>query len=111
MKRIKFILIAITFFILTTGCSVFKNSSDNNRIIRQAENTPEKFISANGLSLNGNSCISPMIDPRDETQLIMVSSNNGMANYRVSPNKYGLKKGELLRVDCKTGVAVGIVKE
>ncbi|MFH4965503.1 hypothetical protein V8G69_10915 [Gaetbulibacter sp. M235] len=111
MKRVIFSLIAFTFFILTIGCSAFQNSGNSNLVIRQAENTPENFLPAKGLSLNDNSCINPMIDPRDGTQLIMVSSNNGMANYKVSPYKYGLRKGELLRVDCKTGIAVGIVKE
>jgi len=111
MKRIKFLLIIIAILNLTIGCSVFKNSSDNNLIIRQAENTPEKFVPANGVSLDSDTCKSPMIDPRDGTQLLMVSASGGMANYKIVTGKYGLKKGELLRIDCSTGVVVGIVKE
>jgi len=111
MKRIKYTFIVIAVLIITSGCGALQNSGNNTRIIRQAENTPEKFVPAGGISLDNDSCKSPMVDPRDGTQLIMVSSTNSMGNYKVPTNKYGVNKGELLRIDCSTGVAIGIVKE
>lgn len=103
----KFSFVVFVLVFLAFSCGTTKNSS----IVRQAENLPDKFEPNQGVTLNGNSCKSPMIDRRDGTELLMVSSMGGIGDYRVHSNKYGLNKGELLRIDCKTGKPIGIVKE
>ncbi|MEZ5003375.1 MAG: hypothetical protein R2730_10120 [Chitinophagales bacterium] len=93
------------------SCVGSQQSNTNPTILRPAENTPEFFVPAEGVSLDQSSCKSPMIDPRDGTQIVMISSIKGKGNYQVYPYKYGLKNGELLRLDCRTGQVIGIVKE
>lgn len=104
-------LAVIQCFILFFSCGSLKNSEASNRIIRQAENTPSQFLPPKGVSLDQNSCKSPMIDSEDGTEIIMVTSTRGEGNYRVPQGKYGVQKGELLRLNCSTGKVLGIVKE
>ncbi len=35
----------------------------------------------------------------------------GRGDYSVPEGKYGVQKGELLRINCRTGEVLGIVKE
>lgn len=104
-------LVVVNCLILLVSCGSLKNSESSNRIIRQAENTPSQFLPAEGVSLDQNSCKSPMIDSADGTEIVMVTSTNGEGNYRVPQGKYGVQKGELLRLNCSTGKVLGIVKE
>ena len=41
----------------------------------------------------------------------MVSAEDGAGNYSVPEGKYGVGKGELLRLDCATGKVLGIIKK
>ncbi|SRR5690606_3552427 len=102
-------LLTILLIGLAVGCASV--SGGQNTILRQAENTPETFSPPPGITLDEQSCKSPMIDSRDGTQIIMVSSLGSEGNYRVPPGKYGVKKGELLRLDCATGKVIGVVKD
>ncbi len=104
------ILPYILFLSAITGCGVFTNSS-KSAIIRRAENTPVFFSPPTGVILDNTSCKSPLIDKRNDTKIILISSKNGIGIYQVITGKYGIRKGELLRVDCKTGKSLGIVKE
>lgn len=56
-------------------------------------------------------CRNPMVDPRDSTLLELRRSANGIGDYYVESPKYGLTSRTLLRVDCATGKALGIVDE
>jgi hypothetical protein len=76
-----------------------------------AANAPTSFAPAEGVTLDSDSCKSPMIDTTDGTQIYMVSASGGFGNYRAPEGKYGLEKGELLRLNCKSGEVLGIVKE
>jgi hypothetical protein len=58
----------------------------------------------------GGTCHNPMIDPRDGAALILVRSAGGHGDYQVPVARYGVRKGELLRLECGTGLVVGIVK-
>ena len=58
----------------------------------------------------GDTCRNLLVDPRDETRLTLIRSANGRGDYEPEPPRYGLKEGQLLRVDCATGRAVGVVK-
>ena len=101
----------LTILLIGLAASCASVSGGQNTILRQAENTPEAFTPPPGITLDGQSCKSPMIDSRDGTQIIMVSASGGKGNYRVPPGKYGVQKGELLRLDCATGKVLGVVKD
>jgi len=111
MKTILHYFTVASCLILMVGCGASKNSDFKNRIIRQAETVPKSFLPPEGISLDQNSCNSPMLDPVDGTQIIMVTAQGGKGNYRVPQGKYGVQKGELLRLNCATGEVLGIVKE
>ncbi|HEY2925080.1 MAG TPA: hypothetical protein VGJ98_08970 [Candidatus Eisenbacteria bacterium] len=55
-------------------------------------------------------CRNPMIDPRDGAALILIRSSGGRGDYQVPVARYGVRRGELLRIECGTGLVVGIVK-
>ena len=55
-------------------------------------------------------CHSPMVDPSDGTQLVMVHAAGGFADYEVPAGKYGVAEGEVLTIECGTGKPVGIHK-
>ena len=58
---------------------------------------------------SGEGCRNPMVDPRDGTRLTLVRSDSGRGDYQVAGGRYGVTAGSLLRLDCETGVAVGVV--
>ncbi len=85
---------------------------DSDNIIRQPIDAPSNFTLANGMDFEENTCNSPMLDPEDGTELIMVRSwGNGIGDYEVPDGKYGLGKREFLRVNCETGELIGVVKK
>ena len=58
----------------------------------------------------GPDCASPLVDPRDGTQLRLERSSGGQGDYAVATaGRYGLAPDELLRVDCGSGAALGKV--
>lgn len=84
---------------------------------RPAENVPERFVPmdrslliADGDTVAGDGCRSPMADPRDDAQLTMYRSNEGYADYEVPAGRYGVGEGELLRLICNSGRVAGIVR-
>ena len=58
----------------------------------------------------GGTCRNPLVDPRDGTRLTLIRSADGRGDYEPEPLRYGLKEGQLLRVDCATGRAAEVVK-
>ena len=58
----------------------------------------------------GEGCRNPMVDPHDGTKLTLVRSSNGMGDYEVPEGRYGVGKGQLLRLDCSNGRPMGVVK-
>ncbi len=58
----------------------------------------------------GEGCRNPMVDPHDGTKLTLVRSSNGMGDYEVPEGRYGVGKGQLLRLDCANGRPMGMVK-
>ena len=54
-------------------------------------------------------CRTPIVDPRHGLHLELQRSTNGVGDYAVETGRYGVRAGELLRVDCATGRAIGIV--
>lgn len=111
MKNCLFILGLILVQYSFHSCSSAVITNPENAILREAENVPDLFLPEEGVELDTKSCKSPMIDPRDNSKIIMVSSKNSMGNYEVPVGKYGVGKGELLRLDCTNGKVLGIVKK
>lgn len=62
-----------------------------------------------GLEPSGDLCDSPLIDTSDGSRLILMRHSNGLGDYQVQQGKYGLRSGELLRINCKTKEIIGIV--
>ena len=84
-------------------------------VLRPAEGAPPSFVRTDGSPMLGPSgvavsCPSPVMDPNTHAQLTMVRSYAGRADYSVPQGAYGVGAGELLRVECGNGTAVGIVK-
>jgi hypothetical protein len=57
-----------------------------------------------------------MVDPRTRTLLTLRRSADGKGDYRVEPDTgdgktYGIRSRQLVRIDCATGKALGIVDE
>ena len=58
----------------------------------------------------GPDCASPLVDPRDGTELRLERSSGGQGDYSAAaPARYGLAGDELLRVDCRNGAPLGKV--
>jgi hypothetical protein len=83
------------------------------RELRAAEDTPPAFVTEDGEAAV-QTCRSPMIDPRDQTRLRLVRSavvgGAQRGDYEVPEGKYGVRAGELLRLDCESGESLGIVQ-
>ena len=62
-------------------------------------------------TIGGEGCRSPMLDPRDGERLALVRSLGGEGDYRVPTGRYGVRSGELLRLECNTGRVIGIIVE
>ena len=80
---------------------------------RPASDVPERFVSAAAAPANGAPpvCRNPLLDPRDGTRLELVRSTAGTrGDYEVTAGRYGVGPRELLRVDCTTGAAIGVVR-
>jgi hypothetical protein len=98
------------------ACSIGKESVDWKSVLRGAEDVPDHFLVGSFSSTAteepsaGTGCHSPMIDPRNGGKLLLVRSAGGRGDYEVGEGGYGLREGELLRLDCGTGRVMGIVR-
>lgn len=96
--------------ITAVGCGSLNNRSQTS-VLREANNIPGVFDSPAGGISGSTTCVSPLIDPRDGTELTMVTSfGDGIGDYAVPHGKYGVDRGELLRINCSTGEVIGIVR-
>ena len=102
-------LIFGTFIFLLLSCGPGRSAGDG--LVRLAEDLPDSFDPPAGILWGDNTCNTQVIDSVDGTKLILVKSANGVGDYRVTGGKYGVGKGELLRLNCNTGEVLGIVKE
>lgn len=98
------------------GCATGRNDL-SGPVVGVALDLPDHFMVArSGLGRTdepkpGEGCRNPMVDPRDHTILTLRRSAGGTGDYWVGSQKYGLTTTQLLRVDCATGRAIGIVAE
>lgn len=110
MKNIRSSLVITgALIIFLFSCGPGKSAGDDD-VVRSAKDVPDLFDPPAGLSWGDNNCKNPVIDPMDGTELILVQSRDGIGDYRVTGRKYGVSKGELLRINCNTGAVLGIVR-
>lgn len=108
------------------GCASTAKNDMSGAVVGVPLNMPDHFLVAgSGIGKAaepkpGEGCRNPMVDPRDKTLLELRRSANGIGDYRVmagqdaglaSGGKYGMSSRDLLRIDCATGKAIGIVAE
>ena len=96
------------------GCAGGSVSWHDSAIIRPGTDLPDHFLVATEFGASEpdttGTCHSPMIDPRDDSSLILFRSAEGEGDYAVENGRYGIGPKEFLRIDCATGKPLGIVK-
>jgi len=106
--------LAAAALVLTGACTAHRPPSPP----RAAVNAPDHFLvvvlDASGTEttsepLGNAACRTPLQDPDDGTRLTLDRSAAGQGDYVVPESRYGVRTGELLRVDCASGKPVGIV--
>jgi hypothetical protein len=113
--------ILLVLLLSNWGCAVGMSSTHPaDAPARAASETPERFL-VGTIPLGGAlsepqanmGCRNPMVDPRDGTVLNLAQSQRGtsgeVGDYTVPDGRYGVRSGELLRLDCSTGRVIGIV--
>lgn len=108
MKRLLILSLFTGVFLLFVNCgSMGTSSMRESDVIRMPVDAPAIFEAATAFD---GSCVSPLIDPRNGSEITFVRSTAAMADYEVPTGKYGVQRGELLRVNCRNGEVIGIVK-
>jgi hypothetical protein len=113
--------LAVLAALALAGCA--SSTSDmSGPVVGAPRDLPDHFVVAvTGLGKTAEPkadgvCRNPMLDPRDKTQLTLRRSGGGKGDYVPEggirgTHTYGLTSQQLLRIDCATGKAVGIVAE
>jgi hypothetical protein len=111
MRRCSFLsLLAVLLVLLFVagGCA----TNHPVRVDRPAVDAPEQFLVETDRGLAAPSAVgaSPgkLVDPRNQNHLQLIRSVNAIGDYQAPPGAYGLRQGELLRVD-SLGKPLGIV--
>ena len=109
MRGVLIFLLALVAPVLAGGCASLNSS------VKPAIDAPTHFLvrAPDGRAVEpapGEGCRNPMIDPRDGAALILIRSAGGRGDYQVPVARYGVRRGELLRLECGTGNVIGIVK-
>lgn len=111
---VRSLLMAVTLLILS-GCATSHFSADTDT--RMASDLPDHFLVGTHTGTDttepkpDEGCRNPMVDPLDGTKLELVRSNGEYGDYEVPDNRYDVGRKELLRLECSTGRAVGIVQK
>ena len=83
-------------------------------VARAATDAPAAFTRENGSAVSGTAgaatCFSPLVDPRNQARITMVRASQGSGDYSAPSGAYGVGAGELLRIDCSNGRALGVVR-
>jgi hypothetical protein len=77
--------------------------------------TPEHFLvldAASGATSEPGdpACRNPLVDPRNGARLTLERSSDGFGDYRPDAPRYGLAADQLLRIDCRSGRALGVTR-
>jgi len=115
-RRMIVLAIAALGIAAVAGCASTGTSQMTESPVRAALDVPDYFVvgesegTATTMPAPGTGCRSPMVDPRDGTRLTLVRSIEGVGDYEVAHWLYGVEPGEVLRIDCATGRAIGVFK-
>ncbi|MGZ5380367.1 MAG: hypothetical protein ACXWFQ_00755 [Thermoanaerobaculia bacterium] len=113
---------AFVALVALAGCASSR-SSMAGPVVAEAKNLPDHFmVTVTGLAQKeepkaGEGCRNPMVDPRNGTALNLMRSKNGTGDYQVLGQQYeldstyGVDSRHLLRIDCATGKALGVVDQ
>jgi hypothetical protein len=122
LVRVTGLFAAASALALLAGCASSRGSMEQP-IVAQAKNLPDHFmVAVSGIAQkeepkSGEGCRNPMVDPRNGTALNLMRSKDGTGDYQILGNQYeldstyGVDSRHLLRIDCATGKALGIVDE
>jgi hypothetical protein len=107
-------LLSVAFASVLTACAGVSATTGfpQSAPIRAATDTPARFDIASvggGAAAADGTCQSPIRDPRTGLELRFVRAVPGLGDYAVPEGAYGARAGELLRIDCRTWQAVGLV--
>ena len=79
---------------------------------RLASDVPDRFVPGAGAEeMPPGACRVTLVDARDGTRITLARSRSGLGDYIVPEDRYGVRRGELLRIECDTGRALGIVRQ
>jgi hypothetical protein len=101
--------------LLLAGCAIGASSTypADASPVRAAADPPDRFVAVSPNSDSVTSapgCHGPLRDPRDGTVIRLVASQGGrVGDYSVPPGRYGVREGELLRIQCPSGKPLGVV--
>jgi hypothetical protein len=110
-------------FLVVAGCASSGRDPIAEPVVAEARDLPDHFmVAASGVAKKtepkpGEGCRNPMVDPRDGTSLNLLRSKGDTGDYQVMSrefeltSRYGVDSQHLLRVDCGTGKALGIVSQ
>jgi hypothetical protein len=105
-------IVALAFMVCVTAGSGCMTHHDAAAKIHPASDCPNHFVAkGSDTAAPSGAARSPMVDPRDGTEIRLVRSDRGWGDYEVPAGRYGLKSGELLRLDTATGRVLGIIQE
>lgn len=102
-----------------SGCALATSgNAPDGAPLRAAVDAPPRFEVIDAAlrvppadTIVGQGCRSPLVDPRDQTVLRMVrSGSDGIGDYEVPEGRYGVGRGEVLRVNCNTGEVLGVAR-
>lgn len=112
MKRKLNSAMGAMMLLLLLSCGTTSNTRSMTGVERQATDVPERFEAADGVIRTSNACVSPLSDPRDNTTIKLYTSfgDKEVGDYTVPQGRYGVGEDELLRINCRTGEIIGIVK-
>ncbi|HTS02480.1 MAG TPA: hypothetical protein VMN04_08150 [Thermoanaerobaculia bacterium] len=121
MRRRPATLLATAALLVFAGCTTVRNDM-TGPVVGVPLDLPDHFmVAASGVGKAeepkpDEGCRNPMVDPRDATLMTLMRSGGGKGDYAVqseygSGHKYGVTSRQLLRIDCATGKALGIVDQ
>lgn len=98
--------------VLLLGYGTTSETRSVRSILRPATDVPERFEAPAGVAFRNNTCVGPLTDPRTGAKIIMQASfgEEGFGDYVVPSGLSGVGDRELLRINCRTGEVLGIVK-
>jgi hypothetical protein len=107
------VLLVLGVAVLSACAAGMGAGGDTDAAYRPALDPPTRFVTSDGVPAE-DGCRMTMVDPRDQTQLRLARSwLEGVSyrgDYEVPSGRYGVRDGELLRIDCSTGETIGIVR-